>query len=189
MRKVGVSIVAVRIGSIAGDGSLNDLLKTQTDRQLAEEEQTTFQVQQKAAEQQKELTRTLQEAEEERRLATARYGVKIAEADKEKKIIGAGGEAEAIRIRAEAQAEAYRVIAEQIGAGNAALVELLKIVGEGEINITPRVMVVGDGGGGSSGETTALIGTMLDHMMTSAEAKAPVRASAKPKPPVTATNE
>ena len=130
----------------------------------------TFKQQQLAAEQEKALTRTKQEAEEEKRLATARYEVQIAEQDKEKRIIAAGGEAEAIRIKAEAQAEAYRVIALQIGSGNAALLELLKIVGESGINITPRVMVISGSNGGTNGtgsaETTALIGTMLDSMLS-----------------------
>jgi len=183
MKKVGVTIVAVRIGSIAGDGSLAEILKTQTDRELAVQQQDTYKIQQLAAQEKKELNRTEQEAEEERTLATARYAVQIADAAKERKIIEADAEAEAIRIRAEAQSEAYRVIAEQIGAGNAALVELLKIVGTEGIDITPRVMVIGDGGGtGGSQETTALIGTMLDHMMTESE---PVKSPKKSeKPPV-----
>ncbi len=170
MTKVGVTVTAVRIAGVAEDGSLDELLKTQTDRQIADEEVLTFKQQQLAAEQEKELTRTEQEAEEEKRLATAEYEVKIAEQDKEKRIIAAGAEAEAIRIKAEAQAEAYRVIALQIGSGNAALLELLKIVGESGINLTPRVMVISGSDGGTNGtgsaETTALIGTMLDSMLS-----------------------
>ena len=170
MTKVGVSVTAVRIAGVAEDGSLDTLLKTQTDRQIADEEVKTFKQQQLAAEQRKELTRTEQEAEEERRLATATYEVQIAEQQKERRIIEAGAEAAAIRIRAEAQAEAYRVVAEQIGPGNAALLELLKIVGEAGINITPRVMVSGkSNSSGQSSETTALIGTMLDTMLSRAE--------------------
>ena len=120
---------------------------------------------------QRTLTRKLQEAEEDKRLAAAMYEVQIAQQDKEQVIRAATAEAESIRIKAEAQAEAYRVIAEHIGKGNAALVELLKIVGEAGINITPRVMVIGQNGGGSgqSAETTALIGTMLDSMMSKQE--------------------
>ncbi len=167
MTKVGVTVTAVRIAGVAEDGSLDTLLKTQTDRQIADEEVKTFQQQQLAAEQKKELTRTEQEAEEERRLATATYEVQIAEQAKQRRIIEAGAEAEAIRIRAQAQAEAYRVVAEQIGPANAALLELLKIVGEAGINITPRVMVAGQSNGSSqSSETTALIGTMLDTMLS-----------------------
>ena len=168
MSKIGVTVTSVRIGSIAADGSLAEILKTQTDREIAVQEQLTFQEQQRAAEQKKELTRTEQEAEEERRLATARYSVQIADEEKQKIIIGAEAQAESIRVRAEAQAEAYRVIAEQIGMGNAALIELLNIVGEQGINITPRVMVIGgngEAGGAKNAETTALIGTMLDTMI------------------------
>ncbi len=164
MHKVGVTVTAVRIGDVGDEQSLGALLKTQTDREIALQEQLTFQEQQKAAEQKKELTRTEQEAEEERRLATARYEVQIAEQDKERRIIEAGAEAEAIRIKAEAQADAYRQIAEQIGKSNAALVEVLKIVGEQGIQITPRVMVTG-ANGDAEAETTALIGTMLDTIM------------------------
>ncbi len=176
MSKVGVTVTAVRIGDVGDEQTLGALLKTQTDREIALQEQVTFQEQQRAAEQQKALSRTEQEAEEERRLATAMYEVQIAEQNKERRIIEAGAEAEAIRIKAEAQAEAYRVIALQIGSGNAALLELLKIVGERGINITPRVMVVGSNGGnagtGGSTEATALIGTMLDTMISRQEPSA-----------------
>ena len=167
MSKIGVTISAVRIGDVGDEQSLGSLLKTQTDREIALQEQETFQEQQRAAEQKKQLTKTEQEAEEEKRLATAAYEVQIAEKDREKVVIAAGAEAEAVKIKADAQANAYKLIAEQIGSGNAALVELLKIVGEQGITITPRVMVVGDGAGngGKDAETTALIGTMLDTMM------------------------
>ena len=123
------------------------MLQTQTDREIALQQQVTFQEQQRAAEQRKALTRTEQEAEEERRLATAQYEVQIAQQQKEQRIIAAQAEGERISIEAAAQAEAFRVIAEQIGRGNAAMIELLKIVGERGVQITPRVMVVGDGAG------------------------------------------
>jgi uncharacterized membrane protein YqiK len=165
MNKIGLTVTNVRIGDVGDEASLGELLTTQTDREIALQKQTTFQVQQRAAEQEKELTRTEQEAEEEKRLATARYEVKIAEQDKERVIIAARAEAESIEIRAKAQAEQFRVIAEQIGSGNAALIELLKVIGERGIQITPRVMVTGGDAGASDGQTTALIGTMLDTMI------------------------
>ncbi|MEL6498921.1 MAG: SPFH domain-containing protein [Planctomycetota bacterium] len=168
MSDLGVTILAVRIGDVGNEDTLGELLTTQRDREIAVQEQITFQEQQRAAEQKKALTRTQQEAEEEKRLATAQYEVQIAEQDKQKQIIAAEAEAEAIQIRAEAQASAYERIALQIGAGNAALIEVLKIVGEQAIEITPRVMVSNTGGGESPGdaETTALIGTMLDTMVS-----------------------
>ncbi len=172
MKKRGVTVTGVRIGDVGNKETLGMLLKTQTDREIALQEQETFKEQQRAAEQRKQLTKTEQEAEEEKRLATAAYEVRIAEKDREKVVIQAGAEAEAVKIKAEAQANAYKQIAEQIGSGNAALVELLKIVGERNISITPRVMVVGQtGGNGKDGQTTALIGTMLDTMMQDAPKK------------------
>jgi regulator of protease activity HflC (stomatin/prohibitin superfamily) len=164
MSKIGVTITGVRIGDVGNAETLGSLLKTQTDREIALQEQMTFQEQQRAAEQKKLLTKTEQEAEEEKRLATASYEVKIAEQDQKKRVIAAEAEAQAIKIQAQAQADAYQQIAAQIGSSNAALIEVLKIVGERGIEITPRVMVSGSGANGSS-QTTALIGTMLDTMV------------------------
>jgi len=172
MSHFGVTVTAVRIGDVGDEQSLGELLKTQTDREIAKQEQVTFQEQQRAAEQRKALTRTQQEAEEEKRLATAQYEVQIAEQGKARRIIDAQAQAERIRVEAEAQAEAFRVIAEQIGRSNAAMIELLKIVGERGVQITPRVMVVGDGGSSGDAETTALIGTMLDQMVRRGEGDA-----------------
>lgn len=169
MARVGVTITGVRIGDVGDEETLGELLTTQRDREIATQEQITFQEQQKAAEQKKELTKTEQEAEEERRLATASYEVQIAEQEKEKRLIEAAAEAEAIKIEAEAQAEAFKLIAEQIGKANAALVEVLKIIGNDGIQITPRVMVNSGGAGATNPETVALIGTMLDQMLAEAE--------------------
>ena len=98
--------------------------------------------------------------------------MKIAEQEKEKRLIAASAEAEAIKIEAEAQAEAFELIAAQIGRGNAAMVEVLKIIGAEGIQITPRVMVAGNNGRtGTNSEMVALIGTMLDQMVSDAEAE------------------
>jgi regulator of protease activity HflC (stomatin/prohibitin superfamily) len=164
MSKIGVTITGVRIGDVGNEQTLGSLLKTQTDREIAVQEQLTFQEQQRAAEQKKQLTKTEQEAEEEKRLATASYKVKIAEQEQKQKVIEAEAEAQAIKIKALAQADAYQQIAAQIGSSNAALIEVLKIVGERGIEITPRVMVSGGGANGGS-QGTALIGTMLDTMV------------------------
>jgi uncharacterized membrane protein YqiK len=170
MAQVGVNITAVQIGNVGDEKTLGALLKTQTDREIAKQELITFQEQQKAADKKKELARVTQEAEEEKKLATAAYSAKIAEEKKKEQITAAMAEAESTKIKALAQAEAYKEIALQIGKSNAALIEVLKIVGERQIQITPRVMI----GGGSAtpngqGMGTALIGTMLDTMMSREE--------------------
>jgi len=172
MSRIGVTITGVRIGDVGNEQTLGSLLKTQTDREIAVQEQLTFQEQQRAAEQKKQLTKTEQEAEEEKRLATASYAVKIAEQDQQKRVIQAEAEAKAIEIQALAQANAYQQIAAQIGSSNAALIEVLKIVGERGIEITPRVMVSGSGANGGS-QGTALIGTMLDTMVDRTPTQAP----------------
>ncbi|MCA9292831.1 MAG: hypothetical protein KDA20_03360 [Phycisphaerales bacterium] len=188
MTRYGVTVERVEIGEVGSEETLGALLKTQKDREIALQEQITFEEQQRAAEKEKELKRTVQEAEEERRLATASYEVKIAEQEKEQRIIAANAEAEAIRIKAEAEAKAYQMIAQQIGPANLAMIELLKIVGERGINITPRVFISGAQSGGGEGagslggvsaaENAALIGTILDAMVAREE---PVSSAASPR--------
>ena len=169
MSRMGVTITGVRIGDVGDEETLGKLLNTQRDREIAVQEQITFQEQQKAAMQQKELSKTTQEAEEEKRLATASYEVKIAGQEKDKRIIEAQANAEAVEIEATAQANAYKMIADQIGKANAAMIEVLRVIGENGIEITPRVMVAGSSDGTSNSETVALIGTMLDQMVKDAE--------------------
>jgi uncharacterized membrane protein YqiK len=169
MARSGVTITGVRIGDVGDEETLGQLLNTQRDREIAVQEQETFKEQQKAAVQQKELSKTQQEAEEEKRLATAAYEVQIAEQDQLKRVIQAKAEAEAIQIEAQAQANAYKLIADQIGKANAAMIEVLRVIGEKGIEITPRVMVSNGSGSENGGETVALIGTMLDQMVKDAE--------------------
>lgn len=161
LEKYGITVLAVRIGDIGDEKTLGQLLKTQTDREIALQEQKTFEEQQRAAEKQKALTKTVQEAEEEKRLATAAYGVQIAEQEKQQRIINAQAEAEQITLVADAKALAYKKISEVLGSNNAALLEIMKLVSMENINITPEVMV----GGGGSGMTDALMGTILRGML------------------------
>ncbi|MEQ9616402.1 MAG: SPFH domain-containing protein [Phycisphaerales bacterium] len=172
MAPYGITIESIDIGEVGNEETLGELLQTQRDREIAIQQQLTYQDQQRAAEQEKALNRTQQEALEEKRLATARYAVQIAEQERERRVIEAEAEAEAIRIQAQAQALAYAEIREQIGAGNAALMEMLARIGEHKISITPRVMVntgASQPTMGGNAETVALIGTMLDSMVRDAE--------------------
>ena len=165
LQKYGITILAVRIGDVGDEKSLGLLLKTQTDREIALQEQETFEEQQRAAEKEKSLKKTMQEADEEMRLATAAYDAKIAEEEKRRKIIAAQAQAEQITLIADAQARAYQLISDVIGSENAALIEILKLVAENKINITPDVMV----GTGGSGMTDALMGTILRGKLNSPE--------------------
>jgi uncharacterized membrane protein YqiK len=160
LAKYGVTLLAVRIGDVGNELTLGALLKTQTDREIALQQQKTFEEQQRAAEKQKSLTKTTQEAEEEKRLATAAYGVKVAEEEKKKVIIEAQAEAEKTTLIADAKSQAYKLLSGSIGQNNTALIEIMKLVSENNIRITPEVMV-----GGSSSVSDALMGTMLKGML------------------------
>ncbi|MFC1652304.1 hypothetical protein ACFL3F_01155, partial [Planctomycetota bacterium] len=110
------------------------------------------------------LSRTEQEAAEEMRLATATYSVKVADEEKKKVVIEAQAEAEMIALVAQSKAEAYEKISKVIGANNAALLELMKLVATENIDITPNVMVSGSS---NTGMTDALMGTILKGMVNS----------------------
>lgn len=162
LAEYGVTILAISIGNVGDEETLGVLLKTQMDREIALQEQTTFEEQQRAAEKQKSLSKTKQEAEEEKRLATAAYNVQVAQQDKEKMIIDAQADAERVTLLAQAQAGAYKLISDVIGSDNAALIEIMKLVASEDIKITPSVMV----GGSSGGMTDALMGTILQGMIS-----------------------
>ncbi|MBC8377886.1 MAG: hypothetical protein H8E62_01795 [Planctomycetes bacterium] len=76
-------------------------------------------------------------------------------------IIDAEAEAAQIMLVAEAKAQAYKMVSEVVGPGNAALLEIMKLVATDNIQITPDVMV----SGGTGGTTEALMGTMLKGML------------------------
>ncbi len=165
----GITIDEVLIGDVGGDtNSIATLLTTQTNRQLAKQQQITYVEQQKAAEKRKALTKTEQEAEEEKKLAAAEYAVKIAsqkkdeiviqaKADAEKVTIAATAEATRIKAIGEAEADKYLKKAAAIGKQQVAFLEALQLVSDGKIRITPNVMVSGETGG----TMNALMGTML----------------------------
>jgi regulator of protease activity HflC (stomatin/prohibitin superfamily) len=161
LTEYGIKVLEVSIGAVGDEKTLGTLLKTLTDREIAIQEQLTFEEQQRAAEKEKALKRTVQEAEEEKRLATAAYGVKVADEEKKKIIINAEAEAQQIELVANAKAKAYKMISEVVGPDNAALLEIMKLVATDKIQITPQVMVNGQ----SSGTTDALMGTMLKSML------------------------
>jgi uncharacterized membrane protein YqiK len=129
MADFGLTVVAVRIGDIDNTGeSLSELLKTQTDRELALQQQQTFTIRQAAAQKEQEFNKAQQAALEEKRLATALYDVKVneqsnakqiaqAKADAEKQTIAAKAEAEMKLAIARAEAESIRMRTEAEAAG------------------------------------------------------------------------
>ncbi|HEY3139148.1 MAG TPA: SPFH domain-containing protein [Blastocatellia bacterium] len=143
-----------------------ELMKTQTEKILAEQKQNMFNAQREAEERRIQLEKTRAQADNQRDLMAATVGVEIAgkraeqrkaEGEGEASYILATGksEAEKVRLMGEAQGVAYAQQVNAIGPQGVALIETLKVIGEKGVRITPDVLASG-GGDGAGG-----IGTLL----------------------------
>ncbi|HLP25220.1 MAG TPA: hypothetical protein VK477_06060, partial [Acidobacteriota bacterium] len=135
------------------------LLATQTDREVALNQEKLFGQQKLAEVARANLVRATEEAEQQRNLAAAEYKVRIEAENAKAQVAKAKGEAESQVITGEGRAKAYRMLVETLGQNQVAQLELLKLVVEGKVQITPQVMVSGQGSG--SGTLDALTGTIL----------------------------
>ncbi|HEY3857820.1 MAG TPA: flotillin family protein [Verrucomicrobiae bacterium] len=146
-----------------------ELMTTQTDRKIAEEERQTYEVQRAAQEQRQQLVRQTALADIQQQIVSAEQGVSIAElqanaavkqatGDSESTRLRALGEAEAIRATGGAKAEAYRLGVESLGAQGYTVMQLMQIVGDRNVRIVPDVAV---SGANSGGLVDGLLGTML----------------------------
>ena len=144
-----------------------DLMKTQTEKILAEQRQNMYNAQREAEERRIQLEKTKSQADNQKDLMAATVGVEIAgkraeqrkaEGDGEAHYILQTGKAEAekVRLMGEAQGVAYHEQVNALGAQGVALIETLKVIGEKGVRITPDVMASGGSGDGASG-----IGTLL----------------------------
>ena len=144
-----------------------ELMKTQTEKILAEQKQNMYNAQREAEIKRIELEKTSSQADNQRSLMEATVGVDIAakrseqrqrEADGEAYYISSTGKAEAEKMRliGEAQGVAYKEQVNALGAQGVALVETLKVIGEKGVRITPDIMASGGGAGDGGG-----IGTLL----------------------------
>jgi len=143
-----------------------ELMKTQTDRKIAEEEKKTYEIQEAAQCQRQELVRATALANIQQQMVDADQGVRIAELHAQSAIKKASGEAESTKLRAlgeadairatgNAKAEAYRAGVESLGAQSYTVMQLMQTVGERGVRIVPDVSVTGSQGG------QGLLDTML----------------------------
>jgi len=146
-----------------------ELMKTQTEKILAEQKQGMFNAQREAEIKRIELEKTSSQADNQRSLMEATVGVEISakrseqrkrEAEGEAYYISETGKAEAEKMRliGEAQGVAYKEQVNALGANGVAIIETLKVIGEKGVRITPDIMASGGGGNGSS---DGGIGTLL----------------------------
>jgi len=144
-----------------------ELMKTQTEKILAEQRQNMFNAQREAEDKRIQLERTKSQADNQKDLMAATVGVEIAAKRAEQRKAEAEGEAhyilqtgkaeaEKVRLMGEAQGVAYHEQVNALGAQGVALVETLKVIGEKGVRITPDVMA-----SGGSSEAGGGIGTLL----------------------------
>jgi len=139
-----------------------ELMKTQTEKILAEQKQNMFNAQREAEVKRIELEKTSSQADNQRSLMEATVGVDIAgkrseqrkkEAEGEAYYISETGKAEAEKMRliGEAQGVAYNEQVKALGGANIAMIETLKVIGEKGVRITPDILASGGGNGDGGG--------------------------------------
>jgi uncharacterized membrane protein YqiK len=153
-----------------------ELMKTQTEKILAEQRQNMFNAQREAEEKRIQLEKTKSQADNQRSLMEATVGVEIAgkraeqrkaEAEGEASYISLTGaaEAEKVRLMGEAQGVAYREQVNALGAQGVAIVETLKVIGEKNVRITPDILASGGGSGDGGGIGTLLLLNLFREQM------------------------
>ena len=162
-----VQAIDTLIGDIHPPGQL---MQTQTDRKIAEEQRKTYEAQEAAQKQRQQLVRQTSLADIQQQVVGAEQGVSIAELQANAHIKQATGEAEATRLRSlgeaqairatgQAKAEAYRVGVEALGAQGYTVMQLMQIVGDRKVRIVPDVSVTG--ATANPGMVDGLLGLML----------------------------
>jgi len=143
-----------------------ELMKTQTERIIAQQQMEMYNSQQQAESRRIATEKTRAEADQQKNLVEAEIGVKIAAQNKEKAIRFAEGEAEAIRLKKEgeakgiaamgkaegerilaigkATAESYELQNRAIGGEGVVSIEIAKQIAVGNIKVTPDFLVQGN---------------------------------------------
>ncbi len=147
----------------------DELMLTQTDRKIAEEQRKTYEVQQEAQQQRQQLVRETAMADIQQDMVRAEQNVTIAEQEGNAQIkqatgaaeatrLRAMGEAEAIRLTGKARAESHRAGVVALGEQGYTLLQLVQVIGERNVRVVPDVAVSGNG---STGLMEGLLGAML----------------------------
>jgi uncharacterized membrane protein YqiK len=117
LEEYNVHAVDTLIGDITPPESL---MKTLTDRKIAQEEEVTFETQRKAQDQRKTLESAKALADMQGKMVAAQQSVEISQREAEAAVKKSEGEAQAMKLRAGAQAESKKLMAE----ADAAQIEL-----------------------------------------------------------------
>jgi uncharacterized membrane protein YqiK len=146
-----------------------ELMLTQTERKIAEEQRKTFEIQQLAQAERQKLVRETAIADIQQEVVKAEQGVNMAElranasvkqaigeaesaklhaaAASESMRLRSIGQAEAIRATGDARAEAHRAGVLALGSQAYAALQMVQVVGEKNVRVVPDVAVSGNGTG------------------------------------------
>ena len=191
LTEYNVNAIDTLIGDITPPEAL---MKTLTDRKIAEQEQVTYKTQQLAEETRKDLQQAKAMADTQARVVDSERSVTIAKFGAEAAIEGARGQAQSKKINAEADAnvitivgnaEASKTLAvgtseadviklkiDSMESGNYALVQVVQALASNKVQLVPQIVA----GGGSQGGTLVdvlLANLIRDHMNASGNAPAP----------------
>jgi uncharacterized membrane protein YqiK len=168
LRSYDVQAIDTLIGGIKPPA---ELMQTQTERKLAEEQRKTFEVQQMAQTQRQQLVRETSLADIQQDLVRSEQSVTIAELQAQAQVKQATGEAESIRLKAAGEADAIRATGtakadtysagvEALGSQSYTAMQLMQIIGDRHVRLIPDVLV-GNNGSGSSGLVDGLLSLIL----------------------------
>lgn len=183
-----VNAVDTLIGDIVPPESL---MKTLTDRKIAEEQKVTYKTQQDAQMTRQGMEKETAIADMQKEIQRATQSVEIAEKDADSTVKKAKGAAEAVKLSASANAEATKINGEAeaakitaIGKANAeayeqqvkamgndnfARLKVTEVLAEGKIKLMPDVFI---NGGGNSSAMDGLLGLkLLESINPDAKAK------------------
>lgn len=143
------------------------LMETLTNKVVAFQQKSMFDAQREAEDRRREMEKTRAQANLQPNLVKAEIDVQIANQQKQQSIILAEGQGQATRLEQEgiaagiqavgraegekiraighATAEAYQKQAEAVGQAPLALIEVMKQVSDGKVQITPEILITGGG--------------------------------------------
>ncbi len=169
LREYNVVAVDTLIGDIVPP---DELMKTLTDRKIAEQEQITFKTQQEAQDVRKEYMQAQAIADTQANVVASQRKVEIAKFDADSAVKKAEGEAKAKIINAEADANVLQVVGNAeavkitavgtaeaeviklktsaVGQTNYAVIEVGRALAEHGIKLVPEIVAGGNGSGGGT---------------------------------------
>ncbi len=168
LSKYHVEVLSVLISNIVLPP---ELMETQTNKVLALQRQSMFDEQRNSEQKRIAMEKTRAEADKQATLVAAQIDVQVAEQIKQKTIAIAQGEAEKIRLEGQGEADkilsigkntaqAYELTKQAVTAEGLVSIELMKLISEKQIKITPEIMI--NGGENSQG---ALVNAVLAKLL------------------------